>query len=136
MASHPALRRWTIWVAWIVGILAMFLVGAFFFISKSIGEGVNEFSQTARSMFPGERSEALVALVDCESCSLRDRNHAVWALGQLAERRALPVLQKYYTGTNCDHERYICQKELKKALNLAARGYNPSAFLWRWMLKD
>jgi len=59
---------------------------------------------------------------------------AVWALGQFAEPRALPVLQKYYTGEKCDHERLSCQAELKKTLNLAAKGHDPSAFFWRWLL--
>jgi hypothetical protein len=112
---------------------AVVLLGLFVVI-LSIGSGIRRYSDEARQTFPGDRITALMAVVDCESCSLTDRNHAVWALGQLADRRALPVLHKYYTGQTCDHLRALCQHELQKALKLAEAGSNPSAFLWRWML--
>jgi hypothetical protein len=100
-----------------------------------IGMGVRRFSQMAQEQFTGDRVASLIQMVECESCDLRDRNHAVWALGQLADRRALPVLEKYYTGEKCDHLHKICQYELKKALRLARSGYNSEAFLWRWLLR-
>jgi len=100
----------------------------------SIGAGVRRYSDEARKAFPGDRVTALMSLVECESCTLSERNHAVWALGQLADSRALPVLRKRYTGGTCDHTCALCQYELGKALRLVERGRNPSAFLWRWML--
>ena len=136
MASTPVLGHWKRLTAWIVTIFVGIAAAGLFFVSLAIGGGIHSYSQRAQSMFPGERVEALIAMVDHRDCSLKDRNHAVWALGQLAEKRALPVLQKYYTGAKCDHERFICQYELRKALNLAAKGRNPSAFLWRWMLSE
>jgi len=136
MAIAPSLRHRMKWIAWIVTITFAIAAAGLIFVSLAIGGGINAYSQRAQSKFPGDRSEALMAVVDCPDCSLQDRNHAVWALGQLAEQRALPVLQKYYTGMKCDHERFICQSELKKAMNLAAKGHNPSAFLWRWMLSQ
>jgi hypothetical protein len=136
MASTPVRRHWKRLTAWIVTIFVGIAAAGLFFVSLAIGGGIHSYSRRAQSMFPGERVEALIAMVDCQNCILEDRNHAVWALGQLAEKRALPVLQKYYTGMKCDHERFICQYELRKALNLAAKGHNPSAFLWRWMLSE
>jgi len=136
MASTPVLRHWKRLTVWIVTIFVGIAAAGLCFVSRAIGGGIHSYSRRAQSMFPGARVEALIAMVDCRNCSLKDRNHAVWALGQLAEKRALPVLQKYYTGTKCDHERLICQYELRKALNLAAKGRNPSAFLWRWMLSE
>jgi hypothetical protein len=56
-----------------------------------IGSSLRHFSRSAQSQFPGNRIEALIALVKCESCNRRDRNNAVWALGQLGDQRALAV---------------------------------------------
>jgi hypothetical protein len=78
--------------------------------------GVRSFSRTAMAKFPGDRESALVELVACETCSLEDRNHAVWALGQMRTARALPVLKQYKTHRRCDHAREICQYELDKAM--------------------
>ena len=101
-----------------------------------IGSGVRSFSQKAQEHFPGKRVEALMAMVECESCSLPDRDHAVWALGQLDDPRALPVLEKQYTGAKCDHLRYLCQGTLQIALRHLRHQDNNrgESFLWRWML--
>jgi HEAT repeat protein len=125
-------KKWTIRISAIV----LFAFLAFVSIAElAIGLGVRRFSQIAQEQFSGDRVGALVQMVECEYCDLRDRNHAVWALGQLADRRALPVLEKYCTGEECDHLHKICQYELKKALRLARSGHNSEALLWRWMLR-
>ena len=124
-------RKWTIRISAILFITLLALICV---AELMIGSGVRRFSQIAQERFPGDRVQALAAVVECESCELSDRNHAVWALGQLADPRALPVLEKYYTGEKCDHLHKICQYELKKALRLARSGYNSEAYLWRWML--
>ncbi len=101
-----------------------------------IGSGVRSFSQTAQAHFPGRRVEALIAMVECKSCSLQDRNHAVWALGQLDDLQALPILEKHYTGAKCDHLRNLCQDKLQTALRHLRHQDNNrgESLLWRWML--
>jgi len=127
------IRKWTIRVSAIL-LIALF---AFVIVAElSIGLSVLAFSRSAQTKFPGDRVTALSTVVDSESCDLRDRNHAVWALGQLADTRAVPVLEKHYTGARCDHRHKICQHEINKALRLTRSGYNPGAFLWRWLLPD
>jgi len=79
--------------------------------------GAHERGAIAMREFPGDRVEALSALVQSEGHSLTERNRAVWALGQIADPRALPGLQRYYTGGECDHARFLCQYELKKAID-------------------
>lgn len=129
--------RWQNFGKWTLGVSAFLLLTLLAMASCAellIGAGVKRYSQNAQEQFHGDRVAALSAMVECPSCDLRDRNHAVWALGQLADRRALPVLEKYYTGEKCDHLHKICQYELKKALRLVRMGHNSEAFLWRWML--
>jgi hypothetical protein len=59
-------------------------------------------------------------------------------LGEFGGSRALPVLQKYYTGNIPDREpldEMISQYELKKAIELASGGPNITAWLWREEIK-
>jgi HEAT repeat protein len=129
---------WRDFKKWTIRISAILFIALFALISVAelmIGLGVRRFSQIAQEHYPGDRVKALAAMVECESCELGDRNHAIWALGQLADQRALPVLEKYYTGEKCGHLNKICQHELKKALQLAQSGHNSEAFLWGWMLQ-
>lgn len=101
-----------------------------------IGPAVRSFSRTAQAQFPGKRIEALMAMVDCESCSLQDRNDAVWTLGQLDDPRALPVLQKYYAGARDYQPNNLSQNKLRIALrHLRHEDHNRfESVLWRWML--
>lgn len=125
-------------------IFAVFFIVLFFVIAVAdlmiaglmIGPGVRSFSETAQAQFPGKRIEALMAMVDCESCSLQDRNNAVWALGQLDDPCALPVLEKYYAGAKGYQPNNLSQDRLRIALrHLRHEDYNRfESVLWRWML--
>lgn len=114
----------------------------FFFIgSVWIGYEAKSLCQNAKWQYlPADRQvdgdcvEALMLQLDDEHQGFRARNHAIWALGQLGDKRALPLLQKYYTGNIPDREpldEMISQYELKKAINLAEGGTNITAFIWR-----
>ena len=100
-----------------------------------IGSSLRRFSRTAQSQFPGRRVEALIALVNCQSCDIRERNNAVWALGQLDDPRALPVLESCYAGDHCAN---VARGTLRIALrHLRHEDRNRSeSFLWRWMLPN
>lgn len=79
--------------------------------------------------------EALITQLNDENQGYRTRNHAIWALGQFGDSRAVPVLQQYYTGEIPEREPLdstISQYELKKAINLANGGPNITAWAWRW----
>ena len=104
---------------------------AFVMICFSIRSSVKEISAEATQQYPGDRIEALIAYVKSENHSLRQRNLAVWALGQIGDRRALPVLKQFYTGGPCDHDNYLCQHELQKAIKLCEGSFNASAWLPR-----
>lgn len=124
------MRRFT--VAAVVAIFIV-LLGLLACDGLIIGSHLRLFSSKAQSQFPGKRLEALIALVQCQSCDRRDRNNAVWALGQLDDQRALPVLESCYAG---NHSELLDRETLQMALrHLRHRDRNRSeAFLWRWML--
>jgi len=108
-----------------------FLLFAFVMICFSIRSGVKDISAEAAQLYPGDRVEALITYVKDENRSLRKRNLAVWALGQIGDKRALPVLTQFYTGGPCDHNSRLCQGELQKAIKLCKGSINATAWLPR-----
>lgn len=109
-------------------VVAAGVVGLGLFIQAT----AHDDAQAAQREFPGDEVEALIALVQSDGHNLRTRNRAVWALGQLRDARALPLLTRYYTGNPCDHGRYLCQYELKKAIDgCSGRTVSLPAFIAR-----
>ncbi|MGI5826695.1 MAG: HEAT repeat domain-containing protein [Patescibacteria group bacterium] len=118
-----------------LGAIGVSIFLLFFIISTTwIGYGVKSQCQEAQRDYSRDCVESLISLLEDENRSFRERNSAIWALGQLGDNRALPVLEKYYTGNIPDREPLdgtISQYELKKAINLASGGLNLGAFVWR-----
>ena len=83
-----------------------------------IASGVHAVSEAALLERPGDPVPALMAYMELPTHTLRERNRAVWALGQLGDARALPVLEKHFTDLPCEHSRALCQDELRKAIRL------------------
>lgn len=97
----------------------------------SIGSGVRSICNEATRAYQGDKVTALVVYMNSAENSLQKRNRAIWALGQLGDTRALPALEKLYTGKPCQHDKELCQHELKKAIRLCKGGINIGAWTWR-----
>lgn len=124
---------------YVIGIsISIFLL--FVFISSVwIGYEAKNLCQNAKWQYGGDCIEALLAQLNDENQGFRLRNHAIWALGQFGDSRALATLQQYYTGEIPEREsldKTLSQYELKKAINLAAGGTNITAFFWRGKLNS
>ena len=117
-----------------MGIAAGLLLSGFLFIEGLIGVGILRVSHKAMAQFRGDRIEALISLVNCETCNLLDRNSAVWALGQLRDKRALTTLHKYRTGKLCNHRTSICQYEIAKAVKWTEGNAYMLPQVWRIVL--
>ena len=122
-------RHW--WPAVLAGAVAA-IVLALAGLAWIVQAGAHDYARVAQQQYRGSEFEALVQAVQDEHRPLRDRNHAVWALGQFRETRALPILRRYYTGEECRHDRFLCQYELKKAIDLCSGQVSPPRFL-QWM---
>jgi len=83
-----------------------------------IRRSVNHFCEIARQWHPnaGDDVSALIEYMNSEEHSLSERNKAVWTLGRLRAKAALPSLQAAYTGQPCEHEKCLCQRELQRAI--------------------
>ncbi len=97
--------------------------GGFVALAWRLQVGAYELGARAMEEFPGDEVEALSALVQSETHTWAERNRAVQALGQIGDSRALPILETFYTGQACQHEKFLCQVELRKAID-RCRGKN------------
>jgi len=119
------------------GVLAGGSVFIFLITATWIGFSVREKCELAKGKYEGDCTEAMSQYLDDVHNPIGERNHMIWALGQLGEPEALPILEKYYTGVIPDREPWndvISQYELKKAIKLARGGFNATAWVWRGIL--
>ncbi|HRY28963.1 MAG TPA: HEAT repeat domain-containing protein [Elusimicrobiota bacterium] len=85
----------------------------------------------AGNRFEGDCVESLIATVKAEELPFKTRNEAIWALGQLADAKALPYLTEIQPKTFCQKpcgNKYLCRYELDKAVKWCTQGN-----LTRWM---
>jgi hypothetical protein len=115
MIDVMKMPRWKPVALWTLASLLVIVV-ALFALEGLIRLDARETGNRAAARFGAGRITGLTATVDCSWCSLRERDTAVWALGELRNRRALPVLKAHYTGGKCDHAAGLCQYELGKAI--------------------
>lgn len=103
----------------LVGAAAFALLCAGFVVTKVvITTEVDCICSLAEGEFPGDRLAALIAVAQSPHQSLARRNRAVWALGQLGDARAVEPLEGLLTGLPCDHDHFVCQREVRKALSV------------------
>ena len=88
-------------------------------LRASITGSLREIAGQARQAEPDAADDvtALLAWVGDDSVPVAERNRGVWALGQLRDARALPVLRSLAV-EECRHGQDICQHELQKAVTL------------------
>ncbi len=118
----------------VIGVATLLLLIVFVYTSKMIGDHVKTYCMKAQEKYQQDCTLSLIELLDDSQNSFHDRNMAIWALGQLGQKEALPVLEKYYTGKIPDKEpldEVISQYELKKAINLARGGLNITHYVWK-----
>ncbi|MFC2156259.1 HEAT repeat domain-containing protein [Acidobacteriota bacterium] len=110
------------------GLAVLYLVACL-----SIYTGIREITLEAMDVHSGDRIEALMSHVDSEEVNLRKRNRAVWALGQLGDPRALPLLERLITGESDDYGKNLSQYELKKAIKKCNGSLNITAWIKRFL---
>jgi hypothetical protein len=87
---------------------------------------INYRKLIAHTAFPNEKTklDSMILYMNDSSKSFKERNNMVWAIGRNANKKALPYLLANYTGNRCDHDAFLCQYELEKAINLCGGNVN------------
>ena len=103
----------------------------------SIFTGVRSICEEAKKEFHGDCVEALMALVESEKFGFREKNRAIRALGQIGDKRAIPLLEKLLTGEiqerPLDPDKYIVQYTVKKALKQCSGEFSLTRWMYRWL---
>jgi len=115
-----------------IGLSSLVLVLAgFLVICVTIGRQVQGAVDFAQVCHAGDPVTALMAVAGSDQHELRERNQAVWALGQLGAVEALPLLESLVDERECQHDERLCQRELAKAIGLCSGATNIGAAVWR-----
>jgi len=116
-----------------LGLLTLLMLFCFTFFS--IYSSVESICIQAKHEFNSDCVESLISYIKSESHTIREKNRAVWALGQFADKKALPFLEEIeksaFSGKQCDLDKDICQYEVKKAIKWCTQGNSTS-----WMYRD
>ena len=126
------MKRVFFWVA-LVG-LALFLGFAVYTFS-SIYKGVERITNTAKTEFNGDAIHSLIDLVQSENYDFKEKNQAIWAIGQYADPSALPILEKLNSetavdGIPFDRKSGFSKKEIERAIKWCTKG-NCTSWMYR-----
>lgn len=111
------------------------LVFVFLVSVTIIGYGVKDTCQMAKDKYDKGCVDSLIALLDDPENDMRNRNSAVWALGQLGDDKSLEVLKKYHDGEDSfpvDLSVKLSQLQLERAIGYMEGNPNITTFFWRF----
>lgn len=117
----------------ILGSGIMFLgASAFIAIYIWIDVDVKKNISIAKEIYPGTAEDALIAYLSDSGNSPKNRtNVAIWTLGQINSKKAIPFLESLYLndpeGNSCygKHDSLLCQYEIHKAINAGKSNWWP-----------
>jgi len=91
---------------------------------------IRDVTAAARTVDSQGRVEALLAYLRSDATSFEEKNRAIWVLGELRDPAALDDLRALQRPGECDHERFICQREVNKAI-AKIEGDTPNPYFWQ-----
>jgi hypothetical protein len=101
-----------------------------------ISSDVRAACKKTHQQFEGDCVEALIAVLESDRLIFKEKNQVIWSLGEIGDNRALPALQKLFTGESCsklrDSSKKICQYGIKKAIR-GCQGFNVVSYVWQWI---
>jgi hypothetical protein len=103
-----------------IGFITVF--GLTILISGSIvrslrtGIQIDKMVEDATKVYQKDKVESLLLLLDSDRYTLKEKDHAIWVLGNLEDGRALTKLESLVTNEDCNHAENVCQYNLKKAI--------------------
>ncbi len=121
------------------GVVAIVVIGAsvLWLTLHWISSDVRAACREARQEFGGDCVDALIAYVNSDQHTFEERNQAIWALGEIGDKRALPALEKMLRTEKlcpspCNVRTCMCQYSVEKAIRLC-EGLNIARWVWRWI---
>lgn len=117
----------------LISVFVLF-VGFTVFTFSKIYRSVYKITTIAKNEFKEDAVISLINLIESDNYDFIDKNSAIWALGQLADKRALPFLEEInseaYENTPCNRKKGICKREIEKAIQWCSKG-NLTSWMYR-----
>jgi len=126
------MRRIILWI--IVASLVIF-IGSACYTFNVIYRQVYRITSAAKSEFSGDAIQALSSLIESHNHGFEEKNTAIWALGQLADPKALPFLEKLNAEAGAhavpfDRSGGLSKYEIEKAIKWCRKG-NLTSWMYR-----
>ena len=86
-------------------------------VSKNCNKAISEYKTSCR--------KSLISTFNSKDKSIKEKNDAVWTLGQLADKNSLPFLKSIYNDKIPNREpldKVISQYEIRKAIRWSEKG--------------
>ena len=116
--------------SFVVATILVFLFAVSFYIELR----VQRSCEIAATSYQGDEIQALIAMIKDEDGCSKQKARALWTLGQLGNKRALPFLRVNYGDREEDD---LCIHEGQFAiLKIEEERFNLPGFLWRGLLGD
>lgn len=124
-------------IIYLISIGFSVLIVLYGIITTIIFLDVKEICTKAANEFEGDAVEVNIKLLQSDIHSYIEKNDAVWALGQIGDHRALPLLEKLYTGVPCEKpcrkDDKICQYQLETAIKSCRGGFSMTKWTYRFL---
>lgn len=119
----------------LISLVGFFLISVtIFFLFWTIYHNVKANCLKAQREFGDDCVNSLLQLANSEDKTFRERNSAIWALGQLADKEALLFLYELEKALpeqeKCRSAQYLCKYEVQKAIKWCERG-NITSWMYR-----
>ena len=112
----------------LLGLLILGFIAVYIWIDIDVKKNI----KTANEIYSGKAEDALIAYLLDTTNTPQDRTRvAIWTLGQIQSKKAIPVLEDLYKndpeGKTCygKHGSVLCQYEIYKALNASKANWWP-----------
>ena len=118
---------------YVCAIVIFFIILSFVFSFHAIYTGVKNVCVEAKQEFGKDCVQSLILYIRSADHTQKDKIHAVWALGQIADKNALPILKDLQKEFNCENnpKRLKICYEIHKAIKWCTHGNATN-----WMYKN
>ena len=129
--------RWFRMAAVLVLAGLLVVVAAYAWSLSGIYDRVQTVREAAGELYGGDKVSALMALTADPGAPFRLRNEACWALGQLGDTRALPLLRSLDSGEEQAEpwrgDEYLVRYTLEKAIGQIESPFSLTRWMYGWL---
>ena len=119
---------------WIMISVLVLVLGFVAYTFSSIYKGLERITNTAKAEFHGDAVYALMELVKSDAYGFEEKNQAIWAIGQYADKSALPFLELINPETvdsiPFDRKSGLSKREIERAKRWCTKG-NCTSWMYR-----